>query len=109
MATGSTRAEQETLFRWDDEERVLWGCTADPAVARRWRRRGYDVRVLGTVRGEARTWEIAVPATGRRGDWIRAMSAAVPSYAAVAVAGGDGDAPSCPRGASLGAQEGAEA
>jgi hypothetical protein len=56
------RAEQETLMRWDEEERVAHLCTTYPPLVRRWQRRGYPVRVLGrTVHGEPRSWEATVP------------------------------------------------
>jgi hypothetical protein len=35
--------EQETSYRWDAEERVIWGWTANPSEARRWRALGYLV------------------------------------------------------------------
>ena len=45
-----TKAEQETVIRWDREHRTEQLYTADPAQARRWTQLGYDVRVLGADR-----------------------------------------------------------
>lgn len=36
-----TRAEQETIIRWDRAERKVYLYTADPIEARRWERAGY--------------------------------------------------------------------
>ena len=38
-----SRAERETVIRWDCEDRVPVMYTADPAQARRWTRLGYAV------------------------------------------------------------------
>jgi hypothetical protein len=72
----STRAEQETLFRWDDEGRVLWACTASPLVMRRWQKAGLPVTVLGTEGGEPRTWEVTLDAVLPT-RWLRAFSEAL--------------------------------
>jgi hypothetical protein len=45
-----TRAEQETLFRFDEDEHVLCASTTTPRVVTRWQRAGYPVRVLGRSR-----------------------------------------------------------
>lgn len=37
---GLTRAEQETVIRWDAEERVVWVWTADPSTLRKLHRLG---------------------------------------------------------------------
>jgi hypothetical protein len=67
MASGSeeslsTKAEQETIIRWDQEERVLHLYTAYPSDARKWERLGYSVEVCGrTQAGEARGWRAQAP------------------------------------------------
>jgi hypothetical protein len=40
-----TLAEQETVVRWDAEERIAHLWTASPAVARKWTRIGYAPQV----------------------------------------------------------------
>jgi len=44
----TTKAEQETVIRWDREDRTVQLYTADAAQARRWSQLGYVVRVQGT-------------------------------------------------------------
>src|SRR5262245_22220536 len=61
--TRTSRAEMETIVRWTAADPVAVLCTANPAEARRWGRKGYTVRVLGRYRdGAPRTWEATVPA-----------------------------------------------
>jgi hypothetical protein len=63
----STKAEQETLYRYDEEERILRMWTANPAVARRWRRLGYDVRDLGHYPDRTtRSWQATGPVDALR-------------------------------------------
>jgi hypothetical protein len=72
--TSRTAAEQETTFRFDEEERVLWACTTTPRVAARWQKAAYDMRVLGTDRdGTPHSWEVKLPWTGQRTPWVRLM------------------------------------
>lgn len=74
-----TKAEQETLVRWDNEALTLEGWTGDPAVARRWKRLGLIVDVLGTIHdGAPRSWVISLPATAGRRLWVRACAVAIP-------------------------------
>ena len=57
-----TRAEQETLVRWDEAQRVAHLCTTYPPMARRSQGRGYLVQVLSATRdGEPRSWAAVVP------------------------------------------------
>jgi hypothetical protein len=57
-----TKAEQETILRWDQEERVLHLYPAYPAAARRWERLGYAVDVCGLTRtGEPLGWRAQAP------------------------------------------------
>ena len=35
--------EQETIYRWDAADRVVWGWTAHSTEARRWRALGYPI------------------------------------------------------------------
>jgi hypothetical protein len=57
-----TKAEQETVIRWDRENRIVQMYTADPAQARRWTRLGYDVRSQGTDReGRPYGWTAVGP------------------------------------------------
>ena|SRR5438093_6906194 len=58
----TTKAEQETIIRWDQEERVLHLYTAYPAEATKWERLGYSVEVCGrTNAGEPRGWQARAP------------------------------------------------
>lgn len=41
MTTARTRAEQETILRWDAEDRRVHLYTASPVVARKWARLGH--------------------------------------------------------------------
>jgi len=57
-----TRREQETLVRWDQEERVAHLYSTHAPTVRRWMRCGYPVRVLGGASdGSPRSWEAVVP------------------------------------------------
>jgi hypothetical protein len=51
-----TRAEAETIIRWDRESDMALLYTADPSEARRWRALGYDV-----VEAQTRGWQATVP------------------------------------------------
>jgi len=52
-----SRAERETVIRWDCDDRSPVMYTADPAQARRWTRLGYAVSVQDTARdGTPRGW-----------------------------------------------------
>jgi len=58
----TTKAEQETIMRFDQEERVLHLFTACPRVARKWVRLGYAVEVCGlTQDGQPRGWRATGP------------------------------------------------
>jgi hypothetical protein len=50
-----TQAEQETLYRWDREEQILHGWTANRAEVLRWRALGYPVTQTGGG------WQTRVP------------------------------------------------
>lgn len=58
FGVSSSTAERETIVRLDPvtDTWALW--TADPTMAKRWFRRGYEVHVDGTVGGVARTWQV---------------------------------------------------
>lgn len=43
----TSRAERETILRWDEEERRLHVYTASPTMERRWRLRGIALRRVG--------------------------------------------------------------
>jgi hypothetical protein len=67
-----TRAEQETLFRFDEDEHVFWASTTTPRVATRWQRAHYPVRVLGrSSDGVPQCWEVKLAWTGRKQSWLR--------------------------------------
>jgi hypothetical protein len=60
MAT--TKTEQETIVRWDQEERVALLYTAYPAQARQWAKLGYPVEIYRRDHeGAPRSWEARVP------------------------------------------------
>lgn len=48
MAITLTRAEQETILRWDAEDKRVLIYTADPAVRRKLERQGYALEAVGT-------------------------------------------------------------
>jgi hypothetical protein len=57
-----TKAEQETIVRWDQDERVMNLYTAYAADARKWARLGYPVEISSrTQAGEPRSWRAKVP------------------------------------------------
>jgi hypothetical protein len=59
-----TKAEQETIIRWDQEERVAHLWTAYEPDAQHWIRAGYPVRVSGSDRqGRPSGWAVAVQPT----------------------------------------------
>jgi hypothetical protein len=79
------KAEQETLFRFDEDEHVLWAATTTPRVATRWQRAGYPVRVLGSSGdGVPQSWEVKLAWTGRKQSWLRLVSLAFSQWQAVA-------------------------
>lgn len=58
----TTKTEQETIIRFDQDETVLHLYTAYPALARKWTRLGYQVEVCGrTQAGEPRGWRAQAP------------------------------------------------
>lgn len=58
-----TKAEQETMIRFDRSEPVVSLWTANPAEARRWERLGYEVRVYRfTQDGRPQSWQTEGPA-----------------------------------------------
>ena len=62
-----SRAERETVIRWDCEDRRPVLYTADPVQARRWTRLGYAVRVAATARdGTPRSWTVTGAVGGVR-------------------------------------------
>ena len=58
----TTKAEQETIIRWDQDKRVLQLYTANRAQASKWTRLGYPLEVCGRTRsGEPRGWRGQAP------------------------------------------------
>ena len=52
-----SKAERETIIRWDCEDRTPVLYTADPAQAKRWTKLGYAVSVFGShLDGAPRGW-----------------------------------------------------
>jgi hypothetical protein len=73
-----TKAEQESLFRFDCEERVLWASTTTPWVARRWSRAKVPLVVLSRYPdGTPASWEAKLAWQGRKQPWLRLVSLAV--------------------------------
>jgi hypothetical protein len=57
-----TKAEQETIIRWDQEEQVLHLYTSYAPGARNWLRLGYSVKVCDrSADGEPRGWQAQAP------------------------------------------------
>lgn len=85
-----TKAEQETLFRFDCEERVLWASTTSQSVARRWTRARIPLVVLSRyLDGTPATWEAKLPWAGQKRAWLRLFSLSLPSAAATAREGAE--------------------
>ena len=57
----TTKAERETILRWDREGNLATFYSADASEARRWKRLGYSVVVHGVASGTARSWTADVP------------------------------------------------
>jgi hypothetical protein len=58
----STRAERETIIRFDEQQPTVDLSTASPVEANRWMALGYDVRVHGRYPdGSPRSWEAQAP------------------------------------------------
>lgn len=58
----TTKAEQETTIRWDQEERMLHLYTAYPVEAKKWAGLGYVVEVSDRAQtGEPRGWTARAP------------------------------------------------
>jgi hypothetical protein len=75
-----TLAEQESTFRWDQEERVLYAGTTVPWQAAKWARSGFEVRVLSYDQdGHPCSWEVRLPWTGSRRQWSRLFQDALPA------------------------------
>jgi hypothetical protein len=92
-----TAAEQETTFRFDEEEHVLWAGTTTPRVAARWQKAGYDVRVVGMDRaGTPQSWEVKLQWMGRRTPWTRLIGLAISQWKADARSGGVNETPVSP-------------
>jgi hypothetical protein len=57
-----TKAERETIIRWDQAERIAYLWTAYEPDARRWKKAGYDVYVYTADRaGQPTSWSARVP------------------------------------------------
>lgn len=68
-----TKAEQETIIRCDQEERVWHLYTAHEPTARSWTRLGYDVQVSDYSRGgHPRGWRAVAPLGALRFRTVRA-------------------------------------
>lgn len=57
----SSKSEQETIIRWDEEEKIAFLYTASKKVMRKWTRLGYAPTVNGQKNGEARSWQAIIP------------------------------------------------
>jgi len=55
------REERETIIRWDEADPTPKLYTSSPAMAQKWRKRGYPVHVFGTANGEPHSWTASVP------------------------------------------------
>jgi len=67
FAGGSmTKSEQETIVRYDQQERILHLYTAYPADARRWGKLGYNVIVERWRDGQPSGWHARAPVAALR-------------------------------------------
>ena len=58
----TSKAEQETIYRWDQDERVAHLYTAALVVRRYWERMGYDIEVVSfDAAGEPTGWQSTAP------------------------------------------------
>ena len=58
----TSKAEQETIYRWDQDERVAHLYTAALVVRRYWERMGYDIEVVSfDASGEPTGWQSTAP------------------------------------------------
>lgn len=55
-ASPLTRAERETIIRWDDEAKLVTLYTASPTVARKWTRLGHALTAVHHVNGQPTGW-----------------------------------------------------
>jgi len=56
-----SRAEQESLIRWDEDSPTATVYTACARIARRWEKLGIPMQPVGTVAGVVISWEGQVP------------------------------------------------
>ena len=77
MTYRRTRAEMETIVRWDQDERIAELWTAHPAQARRWRKTG--------VSRPARDWRLGVTSADPSRDFPSADQPGTPQAPARAV------------------------
>jgi hypothetical protein len=74
--TTVVKAKQETIVRWDQEERIAHLWTAYEPDARRWQKAGYEVQVYTTdCDGRLTSWSGRVPVEAIR--WRRVKNGQV--------------------------------
>ncbi|HLE81156.1 MAG TPA: hypothetical protein VJA25_07675 [Dehalococcoidia bacterium] len=56
-----SRAEQESLIRWDEDSPTATVYTACARIARRWEKQGIPMQPVGTVASVVISWEGQVP------------------------------------------------
>jgi hypothetical protein len=59
----SSKSEQETILRWDEEEKVLWVYTACERVRRRYAKLGWQFTVTSVGPGGPHGWTAKGPCT----------------------------------------------
>ena len=78
-----TKAEQETIIRWDEEDQIAHLYTAHPPQARRWEKRGYPVQVLdrdaaGVSTAAPDSATTMSPSSSARAAWARCIERETP-------------------------------
>lgn len=56
-----SKAEAETIIRWDEEGSMATVYTASPSMARKCQRWGWPLTVHSRYQGEPRSWQAEVP------------------------------------------------
>lgn len=58
----ASRAEQETIIRWDEDEQVAWVFTSCERIMKRYTKLGWHFAVTSICKGEPNGWTARGPA-----------------------------------------------